>query len=241
VIDPITIAALATVTAAAGILRGYSGFGGGLVMAPFFIRLVGPAESVVLISIVHLFTSFQGVRQSIRLIDMGIVGPLLAAAVVSVPLGVLLLSVLEPGIIKPVVAVVVVGLALALGLGMRPRGSPTTTKSIAVGVLCGLLNGFCGTGGPPAVLYLLAGGHASASQRASFILLFAVLYPVTVAILLAGGLVTWPMSVLGAALAPVYFAGTELGHALFRRVHARLFFPICTAVLCLSGLSVLFA
>ena len=39
-----TIAVLAAATAAAGILRGYSGFGGALVMAPAFLRVTSPAE-----------------------------------------------------------------------------------------------------------------------------------------------------------------------------------------------------
>ena len=109
--DPLTLTALATVTAAAGVLRGYSGFGGGLVMAPFFIRLVGPTESVVLISVIHLLTCFQGVRRSISLVDFRIIGPLTVAAVLSVPLGVLLLGMMEPRLVKTVVAIAVVALA----------------------------------------------------------------------------------------------------------------------------------
>jgi uncharacterized protein len=140
-----------------------------------------------------------------------------------------------------VVAAVVVVLALALSFGHRPQGSPTPVKSVAVGLLSGLLNGFCGIGGPPAVLYLLADDSASAAQRASFLLFFAVLYPVTVATLVAAGLVSWHALAIAAGLSPVYFAGTALGYVLFRKVHTRLFMPVCTAVLCLSGLSMLFA
>ena len=119
-----TIAGLIAATIAAGVLRGYSGFGGGLVMAPFFIRMIGPTGSVVLISMIHLLTSFQGVRRSVSLVDFRIVGPLTALAVLSVPLGVLLLDELDPHLIKTAVAVVVIALALAMTFGARIPGSP---------------------------------------------------------------------------------------------------------------------
>jgi len=237
--DALTIAALVAATAAAGVLRGYSGFGGALVMAPFFIRLIGPTESVVLISVIHLMTSFQGVRRSVSMVDFELIGPLTVAAVLSVPLGVLLLGLLEPHLVKTIVAVVVVTLALAMTFGLRVPGRPNRWTSTGVGILSGVLNGFCGIGGPPAVLYVLAGDSPSAELRASFIVFFAVLYPVTVVTLGLSGLITWPALLTGVALAPAYFAATELGHLLFRTAHSRFFVPVCAFILCLSGLSML--
>jgi uncharacterized protein len=236
-----TIAGLIAATIAAGVLRGYSGFGGGLVMAPFFIRMIGPTESVVLISMIHLLTSFQGVRRSVSLVDFRIVAPLTAAAALSVPIGVVLLDELDPHLIKTAVAVVVIVLALAMTFGVRIPGSPTSFRSVVVGLLSGILNGFCGIGGPPAVLYVLAGNSASAELRASFIVFFAVLYPVTVLTLALAGLISWQAFLLSISLTPIYFIATEIGYALFRNVKSRLFVPVCNLVLCLSAFSMLFA
>jgi hypothetical protein len=238
--DGWTIAALIAATAAAGVLRGYSGFGGALVMAPFFLRVVGPAESVALISVIHLLTSLQGVRTSLRLVDFAVIGPLAIAAILSVPLGVLLLDWLDPNVVKIIVALVVVALALAMSLGGRVPGAPARWKSVAVGVLSGVLNGFCGVGGPPAILYVLTGDNRVAELRAGFIVYFALLYPVTVLALMFAGLIAWKAALAAALLAPVYFLTTEIGHALFRKLQSRLFVPVCMLVLCLSGLSMLF-
>ncbi len=217
------IAALAAATALAGILRGYSGFGGGLVMAPLFTHLVGATNSVVLISA--------------RQVDLTVVGPLTITAILSVPLGVMLLGWLQPHLIKLVIAAVVVALALTMSFGLRLPGQPTRLKSALVGIISGALNGLCGMGGPPAVLYVLAGNQGSAELRASFILFFAVLYPVTVITLAVNGLITSPTFWVAIPMAPVYFAATEAGRLLFHHVRASWFTPICTAVLCLSGLS----
>lgn len=237
--DPLVMTALAAVTAAAGFLRGYSGFGGGLVMAPFFTRIVGTTESVALISLVHLLTSFQGVRRSVSLIDMRVVAPLLISAVLSVPIGVYLLGTLQPHIVKTIVAIVVIFFAVAMATGVQLPGGPTVPKSIAVGIVSGILNGFCGIGGPPAVLYVLGGKGSSDRLRASFILFFAVLYPVTVLTLALAGLVTAASVISSLALAPVYFLATEVGRWCFQTIHSRYFVPVCTIILCLSGLSML--
>lgn len=237
--DPFVMTALAAATAAAGFLRGYSGFGGGLVMAPFFTRIVGATESVALISLVHLMTSFQGVRKSVALIDKRVVAPLLISAVLSVPIGVYLLGTLQPQIVKAVVAVVVIVFAIAMSAGVQLPGRPTVPKSILVGIVSGILNGFCGIGGPPAVLYVLGGQDSSDRLRASFIMFFAVLYPVTVFVLAVAGLVTAASVISALVLSPIYFVATEAGRWCFQTVHSRYFVPVCTIVLCLSGLSML--
>ncbi len=87
---------------------------------------------------------------------------------VTVPLGVYLLDALQPQIVKYVVAAVVIVFGLALSFGAQLPAAPTTSKSIAVGSLSGVLNGLCGIGGPPAVLYLL-GGKASSDRLLSLI------------------------------------------------------------------------
>jgi hypothetical protein len=64
---------------------------------------------------------------------------MLVAAVISVPFGVYLLAFLQPHTVKLAIAVIVVVFALLLDAG----------------VLSGILNGFSGISGPPAILYIL--------------------------------------------------------------------------------------
>lgn len=231
---------LAAATFGGGFLRGYSGFGGALVMAPFFIHLLGPSESVALISVMHLITAFQGVRPSLRIYDRTIILPMLAAATISVPIGVYLLDLADPHTVKRAVAVIVVVFAALLGFGIRLVGRPTFVKSIAAGSLAGILNGFSGMGGPPAILYLLSHEDASHQKRAGFILLFAVLYPVTVAALWAGGALTYNSILYAFLLTPANYLATEVGRICFHRVHSKFFVPVCTIALCITGLSMLF-
>jgi uncharacterized membrane protein YfcA len=126
-----------------------------------------------------------------------------------------------------------------MGMGAALPGGQTLGKSIAVGSLSGALNGFCGIGGPPAVLYFLGARGSSDRLRASFIVYFAVLYPVTVLTLVLGGLVGIRSALAALLLAPVYYGATEAGRWCFQTIHSRYFVPVCTAVLCLSGILML--
>ena len=237
--DALLIAGLAIATFAGGFLRGYTGFGGALVMAPVFTRLLGPVESVALISVMHLITAFQGVRSSMKLYDRGVILPMLVAAVISVPIGVYLLGSVAPHTVKVYVAIIVVVFAIALAVGVRIVEKASVAKSVVVGSLAGILNGFCGIGGPPAIMYLLNHDHPSERLRAGFIVLFAVLYPVTVAVLWFGGAITRVSIVYALALTPINFIATEVGRVFFHRIPSRFFMPVCTIALCVVGITML--
>jgi uncharacterized membrane protein YfcA len=58
--------ALAATALAAGVLRGFTGFGGALAMAPVFAVLLGPAASLGTVVAVNLLTSWQMLGASWR-------------------------------------------------------------------------------------------------------------------------------------------------------------------------------
>lgn len=231
---------LSAATCGGGFLRGYTGFGGALVMAPFFTRLLGPIESVAIISVLHSITALQGVRPSLTIYNRPVILPMVCSAIVSLPIGVYLLGALEPSTAKKAIAVIVIVFAILLSTGFSRVGRPTLAKSIAAGGLAGILNGFSGIGGPPAVLYLLSSQDSSHRLRAGFILFFAVLFPITVVALLFGGAVTYTSLAYAVALTPINYLATEAGRICFHRMHSRYFTPVCTTALCLLGLSMLF-
>ena len=227
--------ALATTTGIAGLLRGFSGFGGALVMAPVFTLIDGATGSVALITIIHVLTCFQGVRSAVSLAPPRLIVPLILASILATPLGVLLLGTLDPRWTKRVIGTLVLAFAVGIRSGFVLPGGDRSSTAVGVGLVSGILNGFCGIGGPPAVLYLLGTGGPSASLRASFQLLFAALYPATALALALFGLLTWPSIVVAMLLSPIYVLATRAGERLFRSRHSRWFDPVCIGALCLSG------
>ena len=44
----------APVALMAGLMRGFAGFGSGMLMAPFFIHLFGPVSTIILITVLEM-------------------------------------------------------------------------------------------------------------------------------------------------------------------------------------------
>jgi len=226
---------LGVVTAIAGIVRGFTGFGGALVMAPFFAGFMPPSEAVVVIVTVQMITSSEGIRQSLRLTDWTTLTPLLFSACVASPLGIYLLKYADPVTVKRMTGVFVMVFSLTMLIGVRNRWPITATRSAFVGIASGILGGLTGMGGPPAVIYLLSGERSSEGHRASFIAFFAVLYCITFLMLVAAGLVHWRLILISLPLVILYYCGTKIGNAYFSRFGGKAFIPICSALLFALG------
>jgi uncharacterized membrane protein YfcA len=104
--------------------------------------------------------------------------------------------------------------------------------------LAGFLLGFCGMGGPPMVLWVLAHDWTSRRGRAFLFFLFSTsMIPQGIClVLLFGWDILWSMAI-GAAATPLLFAGTLLGLHLATYVSERWLRRASTIILVLIGLS----
>lgn len=217
-------ATLVAVVLLAGFVRGFTGFGSALVMAPSFAVTVGPHWGVAIIALLNLATAGQLVRQSLSAVDWSVVGPMALAAVVGIPLGVWLLASIDAEQVTRLVSLAVIGAGIMLWVGLRRRGGFAWPVTTLVGLASGFLTGVGGIGGPPAVLYLVSGNEGAARSRASFIVYFAIIQAVVVVPLLVAGIVTFPALCASLALLPAYFISTQLGAALFGRMRPTVMF-----------------
>ncbi len=230
---------LGVVTAIAGVVRGFTGFGGALIMAPFFTGAMLPSEAVVIVVTVQMITSSEGTRQSLRLTDWPTLKPLLISACIASPLGIYLLRYTDPAAVKHITGAVVMMFSFAMLVGIRNRWTITGIKSTLVGAASGILGGLTGMGGPPAVMYLLSGERSSEGHRASFIIFFSVLYCFTFLMLVTAGLVHWNLILISLPLVILYYFGTKIGNVCFSRTGDKAFIPICSALLFAVGVTAL--
>ncbi|SVD98401.1 uncharacterized protein METZ01_LOCUS451255, partial [marine metagenome] len=77
----------APVTLAAGLMRGFAGFGSGMLMAPFFIQLFGPVDTVVVIIGLEIVATVQLLPSVYRYIDWSLVLPMGGVAALAMPVG----------------------------------------------------------------------------------------------------------------------------------------------------------
>jgi len=218
--DPSQVAVVAVVTLA-GLMRGMTGFGGAMLMAPPLSMLLGPVPAVATALALEVAAALVMFREAWPKISGRTLIYLTVPAVFTVPLGGYLLLVLDPGIARRMISAVVVLSSLALLSGIRYSGTPRPSTSVALGSLVGVLLGATSVGAPPVILYLLSGPDPPEVTRANLTVFVTAISVIGVVMLVVAGAISWRLALSAAVLCAPYLAATWAGSRLFDRLSAR--------------------
>lgn len=225
------VLALGGVALLAGLVRGFSGFGAGLVMAPAFSVLIGPADGVPLMILLELVATgrlLPGVLPEVRartVLTPGVTACLL------VPVGALGLAFLDGALLTRFISLAVLAFVALFASGWRSPRPPGTPALLGVGAASGLLTGVAGIGGPPMVVMVLSGPDSAARNRANLIAYFGLTQTVALAIFALQGMLSWAQVGFGLVLGVPFLAGIQLGARLFRAAGERSYRGVVLALL----------
>jgi uncharacterized membrane protein YfcA len=222
-------------TAVAGVMRGYSGFGTAVILAPVYSLLWGPRAGVPVMLLMELVVSVQLLPSAMKEADRRVVLPLGGAAALATPLGAWILFTVDGEVLRRFIGGFVLVFGLLLMSGWRYHGSRPLGLNIAIGTIAGLLKGSTGMSGPPVILYLLAGLEEAKRHRANLIMFFATIAIVSVIVPVLGGLVDLTVLLRLAVVLPVMAVTVPLGARLFHVVPVRLYRPFAMGVLLAAG------
>jgi uncharacterized membrane protein YfcA len=221
---------VAGIVAAAGIMRGITGFGGAMLMTPPLSILLGPAAAVAISLSLEAVAALVMVPAVYKDLPLKQLALLIVPACVAIPFGTQVLIGLDPTLARQMIAAVVVLSSLAMLLGLRHTREAAGSVSVGIGALAGVLTGATGIGGPPVILFLLSGPSPARSARAILTVFISATALVGVIALLAGGAVTMALLVWSAVLAVCYLAAVWIGMKVFGRLSDR---GVRTIALCL--------
>lgn len=222
--------------AAGGMLRGMTGFGAALLMAPLLTSVASARETLCLVTLLNTLPLTHALSPAVRrLVDHRVLLPMLGAACLALPLGLWLVHVLPAAVFAQVIGWAVILSALALMTGVRLVRRRSLPASLVAGAFSGVLTGFGGVGGPPAILYLLGVEQDSHRMRASFLVYFGCLYPVALMAIVAGGLFDRGLVLQGLALAPLFLASGRVGERIYGRLNPRHFRRVVLGLLVATG------
>jgi len=217
-VDVTTLIVAIAIAGAAGVVRGITGFGGSMVMSPPLALLVGPRLTVPVVLLLESLIAAPMLWHTRRLVNWRLMGAILAAACVTVPLGTLILVRMDPPIMRRAIALTVVVFGVILLVGWRYAGRPRVATSMGLGALSGTMLGATGVGGPPVVLYLLSGPDPVATTRANLTLYVTVVSLFALAALAYHGVLDRAAAVASLWLAPAYYIGLLIGTRVFPRL-----------------------
>lgn len=228
-------------TLLAGLVRGYTGFGAGLVMAPVFSWLLSPAEAIPLLILLEIVASLRLVPAAFGQTRWRLVTPMGIAACCTIPLGILLLESLDELILRRSISGAVLMFVMILALGWRTSRPAGTTVGVATGLASGLLSGAAGIGGPPVVLLVLSGPEMAGQARSHMVSFLAITQTVAIAIFAWRGLLDAAVLQRAAILFPFFLLATHWGARLFEPAREQLYRRMALVLLAVIGLAGLLA
>lgn len=200
-----------------GIIRGFSGFGAAMTLAPVFAILFTAPQAVATMAGLGVLASLQLQPTVLKDVKFRETLPIILTALPGIPLGASLLLLLDPELMRRGISAMVLLMVLVLMTGWRYPGKPGIWGAMLTGGLSGLINGSTGVGGPPVVLFMLAGPNPAAVNRANMITFYTFINGFTFLSLVYLGIVGSGTLWRIALLLPVQTASLFLGHWLFHR------------------------
>lgn len=214
--DP-RIAFTIAMTALAGFVRGFTGFGAGMIMIPAVGAAYDPVTAIILLFIVDVGATTPTLLPHFRACQWREVGPVALAASLAFPFGLTFLLTVDPIVVRWGLSLFILSVTTLLASGWRYRGEPGVGRSLAVGGGMGALSGAIGLGGPLIVLFWLGGPERAARVRSNIFAFFGLFSVVSLTGFWWSGLFTPGRTLAGLALLPLYAGTLLIGSRLFDR------------------------
>jgi hypothetical protein len=217
-----------------------TGFGSALVAVPLLSLYLDAKLAVVISTFLSTIVSTPLIFQVRRQLHIMKVMPLAIGGVVGVPVGVVILKLVDADVLKILVGAVVI-LASAL-LFLAPRltfGGRNTLSGLVTGALSGLLRASTSMAGPPVVLYTLSHENDIEEFRSTVLGVFLVTGIIALPGLIIADLVSRDAVIAALVALPGMAAGLLVGTHLRSRVQPAFFRTLVLAVLVITSIGVI--
>ena len=200
---------------AAGLVRGFSGFGSAMIIMPAASSVLEPFAALTFLVVVEFWGPLPNLRNAWSVGQRRDALRILTGAALFLPLGLWALSMMHPAVFGWTVSIVVLVLLVLLVTGWRYAGTVGPRTLYGVGALGGFLGGVAGVPGPPVIILYLASTKPVAIIRANFLLYLLGIDLMMLAVFGVWGLLDSVAFFIGLLLVPVYMAANMLGARFF--------------------------
>ena len=206
-----------------GVVRGYSGFGGALIVVPLASMAVGPSMAVPLFYLFDLGSATPYGYRALPQCNFKQIWPMLVGHLLALPLGTWILTTLHPEGVRWGMSGIVFLMLIILVSGWRYRGKPNPPASFVVGTMAGVMGSSSGMAGPPIIAYWLGQKNNMAVVRSNIMAYYAMTSTATDIYFFYLGLFTWDVLIYALVVWPFYALGLWGGAKLFHRSSEALF------------------
>lgn len=229
------LAVLVAVVFVAGIARGLSGFGSGMIVAPVAGAVYGPTAALVILFVLDSLPTIPITIPAMRIARWAEVTPAFVGLFLFYPFGVYILVHGEVTVLRWLIATAIFASVAVLASNYRYRGPRNLATSFGAGGVAGVLSGIAGIPGPPVITYWMASDFPAAIVRANLLSFFALEAVISAVVLWWAGLITWPTILVGVICTPFYFVGLTIGGRLFHRASEKTYRVVTFVLILMSA------
>ena len=220
----------------AGLVRGFAGFGTALVFMPIAAAVTSPVWAIIIMMSFDIFGPIALLPRAWRDGEPTEVSLLVVGAILGLPIGVYLLTQVDPVLFRWLVSILSMTMLILLASGWRYQNPLNKIMLMAIGSLGGFMSGISGISGPPVILtYMSSLKPASVIRGNTMLYLFFVDLVMFGVFLLKGLLVFIPL-VIGLFLSVPYTLGGLVGQKIFNPNKEIIYRRIAYALIALSAI-----
>ncbi|MEP6390986.1 MAG: sulfite exporter TauE/SafE family protein [Halioglobus sp.] len=202
-------------TFAAGLIRGFAGFGSGMIMVAVLLSLYPPMLALPTVLFTELVLSLILLPTVARHVRWPLILPVALAAAFVAPLGVWVLSLINQDSARILASVMILVFVIFALLGNSVVGVVTKLAVLRAGAFSGFMGGVAGMTGPPVVALLLRMNLPPREVRSTLIGYFVIIDGLLVLNFSLQGDVGLDYLVLGLIVLIPLICGSLLGAWLF--------------------------
>lgn len=220
----------------AGLVRGFAGFGSGMIIMPAASSVLSPVDALIFMTAAELLGPLPNLRAAWRVSVRRDVALLVLGVLLGLPAGLWALSHVSPAVFGWTVSVVVLFLLALMVTGWRYRGVLTRRLTVGAGLTGGFLTGIAGIAGPPVIMLYMASRLPIAIIRANFLLYLLAVDALLFALLWSAGAMNWAIVALGLIFGLPNILANYLGGLLFNPGAERVFRVVAYIVIGISAI-----
>jgi uncharacterized membrane protein YfcA len=226
--------------AAGGFINGLAGFGTALFTLGFFLQIMPPVQAVAIVLVMSVVSGVQGlwtVRYAM-LENPTRLARFLVPALFGIPVGIAALSILDPSVIKLVIAAILIlyGGFFSFRRSLPKLVRPTPVIDSMVGFVAGILGGAAALSGALPTMWCSMRPWTKSEARAVFQPFNVVVLSITMGLFAFKGIYSKDTLILVASSLPITILFAQVGIVVFNRLEDDQFRRLLIALMLISGL-----
>ena len=223
-----------------GFIRGFLGFGSGLITIPILSFIYSPIFAVVFNIIIEIPTTIYLTFIGIKNCKFKEISPMFFSMMLTIPIGTIFLISIDEKIIKILMSILVIFFVILIASGWRLKSTITKYVLIISGTISGLMQGSTGMGGPPFATILLSKGDTNQVTRGNILIMSSGIVISTVISMYFFNLFSFKLLFTGILASPIYILSSVVGSLFFNSSGKKYFRNISLLSLGIIGLVTLF-